>query len=156
MLDRPECKNYWVLDEETRSSNYNEEYYNGFIVYNSAGICDQKTPVTYGSRSQGKSPNWRGEGWYRFQRPAGTKLAQSPPGYYFCGTDWTGWSNSTLPNLTYESFDITVCFGGSVDNGNAKDCDETIKGKVTNCGSFLVYYLSDTPACPYRYCANIW
>ena len=94
--------------------------------------------------------DWMDAGWYRFQPPAGTRLAQATPGADHCGAYRAGWSNSALPANNNESADIDICF--DTDYGSANDCAITNQGKVTNCGTFFVYYLENTPACTARYC----
>ena len=132
----PQCTRYKIIDEEDRRSTIK-----GDISY-----CDS-------SKSSGDiSPNWKGAGWYRFQHPAGNKLAQSPPGSWHCGTVRAGWSNSTLPDNPGDSVDIKICFVSDFFGKN--DCYRSNRGKVTNCGSYYVYYLENTPHCNERYCGN--
>ncbi len=134
----PQCSRYNVLGEDNRRSTYS-----GYKYY----YCDS-------SDDSDISPNWKGAGWYRFQHPAGNKLAQSPPAKYNCGTYSTGWSNSTLPDKPGDSVDIKICFDYSIDNGNADDCWRSNEGKVTNCGSYYVYYLENKFSLCFRYCGN--
>ena len=130
----PQCTRYKIIDEEDRRSTIK-----GDISY-----CDS-------SKSSGDiSPNWKGAGWYRFQHPAGNKLAQSLPGYNHCGTSGGGWSDSTLPDKPGDSGDIKICFYGFLSGV----CSYSNEGKVTNCGSYYVYYLENTPRCNSRYCAT--
>ena len=130
---RTECNIYNKLAEEDREANYASVNY----------YCDRS------DRIYNVSQDWKGAGWYRFQHPAGILLAQSPPGANHCGTVATGWSNSTLPDKPGDSVDIKICFQWS---GN--DCYESNEGKVTNCGSYFIYYLDNVPACDNRYCGS--
>ncbi len=135
---RPECTAYEILDETTRSSTNSDREFN----------CDSLNP------SSGKiSPAWKGEGWYRFQDPAGVKLANKPPGRYHCGTNASGWSNSTLPDKPGDSVAIKICFDFSENNGEGLECWSPRDSKVTNCGSHFVYYLVNLP-CSFRYCGG--
>ena len=142
-MGRPECDTYVTLDEADRRIGTYKKFSSA-----SEGYCD--STVTKGATT---SPRWKGAGWYRFQHPAGAKLAQSPPGFDYCGTSVTGWSNSTLPDKPGDSVDIKICFDDSKDNGNA-DCYRSNEGKVTNCGSYFVYYLESAPFCRLRYCGS--
>ena len=132
---RPECQDFNILSVNDRSRFAGME----------KSYCDY-----YGAGSA--SPDWKGPGWYRFTSPAGNKLAQSPTGYGKCGAHWTGWSNATLPANAGDSVNIKICFDADV--GNAIDCYESNQGKVTNCGSFFVYYLVNVPRCNLRYCGS--
>ena len=129
-----ECINYSILDENARS------------VRTAKGekFCDK---INYYNRG-----DWRGTGWYRFKHPAGTRLAQSAPGQDHCGAYRAGWSNSALPDRNGESADIKICF--DMDYGSANDCAVSNQGKVTNCGTYFVYYLENTPTCTARYCGS--
>ena len=81
--------------------------------------------------------------------PAGTRIPESSPGRYHCGTSATGWLSGTHPTSTAESVDVKFCF-----ESNGDYCDYSTNGKITNCGGFFVYYLENTPDCPLRYCAT--
>ena len=96
-----------------------------------------------------KSPDWAGPAWYRFTMPAGTRIPESSPGQYHCGTHATGWLSGVHPTSPGASRNVKFCFAYG---GN--DCNGSTQGKVTNCGSFFVYYLENTPGCRYRYCAT--
>ena len=134
---RPECVSYNILGEEDRRAS-NKKFLKIHENY-----CDDSSGRSY------TSLDWKGPGWYRFQHPAGKILSQSFQGRSNCGTAANGWSNSTLPDTLGESVDIKICFDSSND-----DCYWSNKGKVTNCGSYFVYYLDKTPGCSFRYCGS--
>ena len=136
---RHQCTIYKNLSEEDRRP-YLRTYSQG-----KPPNCDSKTSKTRNVIS----PNWKGAGWYRFQHPAGNKLAQSPPGSGNSGTSFSVWSNSPLPDNPGDSVHIKICFVFY-----AYDCYRSNRGKVTNCGSYYVYYLENTPHCNERYCGN--
>ena len=95
-----------------------------------------------------KSHRWVGEGWYRFQEPAGTIMPEKPPVVGYCGTAAPGWLNGTHPNSLGDSIEAKFCF-------NFKEvCITQTIGKVTNCGNFFVYFLPEAPGCYNRYCAS--
>ena len=81
--------------------------------------------------------------------PAGTRIPESSPGEYHCGTSATGWLSGVHPITPGAPIDAKFCFalGGN-------DCMRSTQGKVTNCGSYFVYYLENTPYCNIRYCAT--
>ena len=95
------------------------------------------------------SPGWKGPAWYRFSMPAGTRIPESSPGKYHCGTYVTGWLSGVHPTSPGASSNVKYCFTGS-----SNDCRWSTQGKVTNCGSYFVYYLENTPTCDLRYCAT--
>ena len=95
------------------------------------------------------SPGWKGPAWYRFSMPAGTRIPESSPGKYHCGTYVTGWLSGVHPTSPGASSNVKYCFTGS-----SNDCYWSTQGKVTNCGSYFVYYLENTPTCDLRYCAT--
>ena len=84
----------------------------------------------------------------------GTRLAQFPPGSSRCGGWSAGWSNSRVPGKAGESVDIDICFDS--DSGNVNDCRISTRGKMTNCGTYFVYYLDNVPSCRANYCASFW
>ena len=121
-LGKPECSSYTILNNITRSVSRSRTY-----------RCD----------------NWMAPAWYRFVMPAGTRIPESSPGSYHCGTNAPGWLSGSHPTSTAETVDVKFCFDWS---GN--DCRWSTKGKITNCSGFFVYYLEKTPACSLRYCAS--
>ena len=106
--------------------------------------------ANYGSNIL-KSPGWVGPAWYRFIMPAGTRIPESSPDIWHCGTWHTGWLSGVHPTTPGASNNnAKFCF----DKGDSKDCYWSTQGKVTNCGSYFVYYLENTPYCRLRYCAT--
>jgi len=95
------------------------------------------------------SPGWKGEGWYRFVKPAGIKIPEKSPASNKCGTLKTGWLNGKHPVITGESKKVQYCFHWSYD-----ECRWSFNGRVTNCGGYYVYYLPATNFCTFRYCAT--
>ena len=121
-----------MLNDASRSvSNEKAKYY-----------CDK-------SDRSNVSPGWVGSAWYRFTMPAGTRIPESSPGQYHCGTSLTGWLSGVHPTTPGASVNVKYCFATS-----NNDCYWSNQGKVTNCGSYFVYYLENTPACRARYCAT--
>ena len=94
------------------------------------------------------SPSWVGSAWYRFLEPAGLKMAESPPGMKACNTEAAGWISEPHPESAGESKDVKFCFHWE------RECQDSITGKVTNCGTYYVYFLKETPSCANRYCAG--
>ena len=139
---RPECSSYTILDDSTRSVNFESSLVNG------KHRCD----VTAADSDSDVSPGWRGPAWYRFTMPAGTRIPESSPGInpgYHCGTVAPGWLSGKHPTSTAESVEVKYCF-----DYNGESCAESTEGKITNCGGFFVYYLENTPECALRYCAT--
>ena len=142
-LERPECTSYTVLSDETRSVNHGDGTKEDSLVQGK-WFCDHT-----GSYSMTlNSPGWVGPAWYRFTMPAGTRIPESSPGRYHCGAYHTGWLSGVHPTTPGASTNAKFCFAGS---GN--DCWTSTQGNVTNCGSYFVYYLENTPHCQLRYCA---
>ena len=82
LLGKPECTNYNVLSEGTRSVNTKFNYLKERIWY-----CDSmdEASLTQGDRAHNKrSPGWIGSAWYRFTGPGGTKIPEKAPGMYSC------------------------------------------------------------------------
>ena len=140
-LPAPECSDlvYRVLNDQTRSVKY----------YGNKHKCDYTNPPLQYTKLYGTqvSPDWQTPGWYRFEEPAGTILPLSPQRQGSCGTAQTGWTNATLPAIQYERKDIPVCF-----HWRNNVCFTRTQAKVTNCGSYFVYYFVNTPGCNIRYC----
>jgi len=133
LAGRPECAAYKIFDDETRFINYD-----GKKTY-----CDNTGYLK-------QSPDWYGEGWYKFA--AGKILPSKPPGKGKCGTVKPGWLfMSGVPSRAGDTAVIDVCFDEVT---FVKDfCSLKYQGRVTNCGDYLVYFLPQAPRCNYRYCA---
>ena len=132
-LERPECTSYTVLNDASRSVSYGRGKY----------YCDKQD-------SSYLSPDWAGPAWYRFTMPAGTHIPESSPGQYHCGTQATGWLSGVHPTSPGASNNnAKFCF-----HWGSNDCAKSTQGKVTNCGSYFVYYLENATGCADRYCAT--
>ena len=96
-----------------------------------------------------RSPNWKGPGWYKFDNPAGTQIATSPPRVNTCGANLPGYMTTRFPTEIGQTFSARFCFSWK---GNT--CAYLTFGKVTKCGEGdFVYQLPNVPACYARYCA---
>ena len=128
-----QCKKYIKLNEASRNINYG-----------SGGNCDAKGRSTKinGSTKQ----------WYRFFKPAGTRIPDHPPSLNGnkCGTHATGWLQGGHPRKAGEVVSRRVCFSYA----GWKCYGRSVQVKVAHCGSFFVYQLPSIPYCSYRYCAT--
>ena len=141
-LERPECTSYTVLSDETRSVSHGSTVQGKYY-------CDHTVHSNLNYRNDvSKSPGWVGPAWYRFTMPAGTRIPESSPGSGHCCTGSSGWLSGVHPTSPGASSNVKFCF----DNGY--DCNWSTQGKVTNCGSYFVYYLENVPLCVLRYCAT--
>ena len=126
-----ECNNYQILSDGTRSVQS--------TLNNENVLCDRSLST----------------GWYRFMGEAGTQLPEQPVGNiygkpYSCHTHAVSWLTTPHPRFGEGSVSRTVCFSWNGDN-----CHYTsVSILVINCDGYFVYYLSGTPSCYYRYCAN--
>ena len=116
-----------------------------------ADLCDVETTWT-------KSPDWHGPGWYRMMEPAGTVIPENPVDVNQCGTYSPGWLNGTHPEAVGEPVRRKVCFNyeGHYEEHVVKNnpiCYRNAMIQIINCGDFYLYNLSDTVACPLRYCS---
>ncbi|CAF1181130.1 unnamed protein product [Rotaria magnacalcarata] len=91
-------------------------------------------------------------GWYRFTGSAGTQLVTSPISTGYCGTNYPGWFNGTLPTTVggLSSGFLCINYVGTVCYF-PYSLDSII---VTNCSGFYVFYLRATPYCYSRYCTT--
>ena len=133
------------MNENTRNKNYKQ---------GSSGLfCDRRNHYGW------KLGQWKGNRWYRFQAPAGTRLLEKPPKFSStnegtCGTHVTGWVNGHHPTNPGDLVVRKICFknGGSHKYNCGYKGQRTVK--IRHCGSYFVYYLTDTPSCYLRYCAE--
>ena len=88
-------------------------------------------------------------GWYRFKSLAGENMPLAPPLAYQCGTKAPGWVQGPLPIANHETVTRRVCFHSDEDY-----CKYNTYVNITNCGSYNVYQLANTPACKLRYCGD--
>jgi len=132
-------------------SNYNElsSYTRNYLtpdgpLCNGASCCDE-------ANFSHVTADWKGDGWYRVVGQAGSKIIDSPIGYGYCGTDYTGWLSGGHPTSGEGEVTRTVYF----DNGGNDKTRET-EVKVINCNdAFFVYYLVDVPGgCYLAYCTE--
>ena len=132
------------MNSQTRNKNYKQ---------GSSGLrCDRSGWA--GGRYQGQ---WKGSRWYRFQAPAGTRLLEKPPKFSStsegtCGTHYTGWVNGHHPTNPGDLVVRKICFKTSGSQNCGYKGQRTVK--IRHCGSYFVYYLTDTPSCYLRYCAE--
>ena len=139
-----------MLNDSTRSESNGDGTVEGSKVQGThyCDHTDQSELNRYNNTL--KTPGWEGPAWYRFTMPAGTRIPESSPGQYHCGTAVTGWLSGVHPSSPGASNNTAkFCFAW---NGN--DCPWSTQGKVTNCGSYFVYYLENGPYCRARYCAT--
>ena len=128
------------LSSGTRSIQYHRP---GYLA------CDGYHRTDHASSSWISDPQWGGFGWYRFMKPAGTMMPTSPPPLNRCLTQMPGWLRNGHPSKKGQRNESALfCF-----NSIHSTCRRHAYGKVTNCGSFFVYYLSNAPVCHARYCA---
>ena len=136
----PQCYQYNVLDEESRSVHLHSDLDSNFYY------CDRLEPgdVT--------SPRWQGQGYYRIMEPAGTVLSSSDPGINHCGTYGSGWIRGDTDDIQVgEERTVEACFTGHGDS-----CFRRKMISVTRCpGDYFVYQLSEVPTCFSRYCAAL-
>ena len=138
-----------MLNDGSRGINHGDGTYEGSQVQGKH-YCDNKKESDKFSNIL-NSPEWVGPAWYRFTMPAGTRIPESSPGKLHCGSWATGWLSGVHPTSPGASNNnAKYCF----DNGDGNDCHWSTQGKVTNCGSYFVYYLENTPYCRLRYCAT--
>ena len=98
------------------------------------------------------SPDWQGgKNWYKMMPPAGVIIPEVSLRYHQCGTKFPGWLNNAHPAEGGQQIEGEVCFSWDVDDGD--NCHWSQNILVTNCGSYFVYFLPQTPACHLRYCA---
>ena len=135
------------MSDETRSVVYGDGTSKGSSVQGKL-YCDKHNLVGYSSNVL-RSPGWVGPAWYRFTMPAGTHIPESSPGLNHCGTYATGWLSGVHPTTPGAKSNVKYCFTSS-----SNDCYYSTQGKVTNCGSYFVYYLENAKGCADRYCAT--
>jgi hypothetical protein len=140
--DLCEPGSYYILDSFTRNVDMiaPDEVLNDVC---GSDICCDKT------RHYPTPPDWRGEAWYRFSGPAGTRMPDSTPGENHCGTVAAGWLAGGHPALGEGQVTRTVYF----DLSNDPEYWETTVS-VINCGEFYIYRLPDTPTCALGYCGH--
>ena len=127
-----QCKKYIKLNEASRN-----------IKYGKGSNCDAK----------GRSTKINGSArqWYRFFKPAGTRIPDRPPSLNGnkCGTHATGWLQGGHPESVGQVVSRRICFSNA-----GEKCWSKSYCQVANCGSFFVYQLPSAPSCSFRYCAT--
>ena len=116
-------------------------------MYSTLNTDDRAASFTTGSRPS--CDKGLPEGWYRFLRPAGNRMASACVPTKRCGTAVTGWLSSPHPKMTEGIVSGTVCF-----HWKSNCCKVTQEIQVRNCGRFFVYKLTKTKQCPMRFCAE--
>ena len=114
-------------------------------------------PVNYGSPKcdmtghSNTSPQWRGEGWYRFTGAAGTKMATKSEvtrdGACVTGASGHLDTNTHPDLLSGQSQDQKVCF-----YYHGTQCWRSTTVTIQECEGFYIYKLPNTPLCYNRYC----
>ena len=124
---------------------------------NAAAECSAYTELTDEWRNVGygydfpRCDNILRAGWYRPAGLMGTRLLDTAPGDFNCGTHAPGWIDGH-PALIGETTTQTVCYDWS---GPSSDCTWSHSITVTNCGDFYVYNLIPTPwGCSGVYCGE--
>jgi hypothetical protein len=120
---------YATLNDATRNRSYPP----------GAVTCDQA----------GWGALWGGPQWYRMDGATGTRMPESPPPTYACGTHAPGWLNGTHPGVAEGVVNRTVCFHWS-----GSTCAWSTTVQVVNCDSFYLYNLPNAPVCSLRYCGE--
>ena len=130
-----QCKKYIKLNEASRN-----------IKYGKGSNCD--------ARGRSTKINGSTKQWYRFFKPAGTRIPDSPPSILGnkCGTHATGWLLGGHPQKVGQVVSRRVFWSylGKISWGRRT----SVQVKVAHCGSFFVYQLPSAPGCSYRYCAT--
>jgi hypothetical protein len=97
------------------------------------------------------SPSWKGEGWYKFAYPAGTKMSTTPTPVNSCSTTRGGYMVESHPTQVGQTKNVKFCFNWSTVNHS---CYWPKFGEVKKCGEGdFVYKLPNTGSCSARYCA---
>ena len=123
---------YNILNDATRNENY--------------GTVDLTDDPGY---SNNLSPDWKGPGWYRFQSPAGDKMADTYVAKYHCGTRVAYWINGEHPTNVGETVTRTVCGSWST------NCQGSTSIQIKKCGSYFLYDLPNVPKSYGRYCGRL-
>jgi len=99
-------------------------------------------------RGRGDCDSGLAAGWYRLEGDA--NVPSSSPGYNSCQTAATGWNNFALPTALHETTQGQGCFHYS--SSTCQWSTGSAKNRVTNCGSYNVFFLNPSPTCTLRYC----
>ena len=124
-----------ILNDSTRNVNHNGEPY----------YCDQDV-------SDDISPDWQGgNNWYRMMPPAGVVIPETKQYILHCGNIFPAWIRGSHPTDEGEQVELELCFSNH-DGGQGNVCAWHHNILVTNCGSYYVYYLSQTVYSTSRHC----
>jgi hypothetical protein len=124
-MSNPQCYDYTTINDPTRNVNEGR-----------GNAADQ----SYFSS---------GPQWVRFEGEGGTQIPTSQVAMYRCGTNAAGWYSGAMPSVPSTTENGTVCFAWS-----GGSCQYTHDIRVTNCGSYYVYYLSAPTSGGMRYCTE--
>lgn len=142
LIRSPECVSYSILDDSTRRATNS-------ILRPGKKYADHRKPCW---KSWKTASDWKGEGWYRISGAAGNKITETDPGDKHCGTNDSGYIDSSSgdghPTTAGMTVDAKVCYH---EKRNA--CSESNWIKITFCGEFYVYYLREG-GCDNRYCTE--
>jgi cysteine-rich repeat protein len=142
----PQCSQpYTELSEADRSKTFNDGDGN-------VEICDSTTGVIASCPGGGCSTDWAGAGWYRFTGAAGTKMPESPPTEFSCGTDSPGWLDDPHPAPEDGVQLADVCFMSV--GVPTPICELHILIEVVNCDGFYLYHLFPLTDKCRRYCGS--
>jgi len=133
-----QCREYKWLNESTRHFSHQVSSHHQAV----GKFCDA-LQKTY------RSPNWNGDGWYRFGSPKGRMANKNEVNsMYRCGTTVSGYleDTSSLPDTVGETSQ------GRVKNYYSGSFDRTIK--ITKCPMYFVFKLPEVQnQCHFRYCS---
>jgi len=142
VLSNSACINYKTLDSADRNVATLED--DSVCSGGNSGCCDQTGSGTI-------SPDWKGNGWYRFMGDAGTKMPDSPVGERRCGSDITSWIAGGHPSFKDFQKEVTRTIHFEWEG---KVSWKSLEAKVMHCGDFYVYNLKDISKCNSVYCGQ--
>ena len=138
-----QCEEYMLLDDPDRGVNNEDCDFKSLWNINYFDYCYVDRIDSHRSSSYpgftGPSADWQGPGYYRIMSSAGSRLPESRPKKYQCGTVYRGWLSGEHPQDIYAEKEMSVCFG------NCDDDVEHVNITVTNCDGFFVYLLPEYP-----------
>jgi len=144
-----QCREYNWLNESTR--HFSQGMPN-------PKFCDSTTynfDNTYPPHKQIKSPDWKGEGWYRFGSPEGRIAnSQEVKSYHKCGGFVSGFlkDSASLPHKIGETKVGTVTHNYHPPNIIGMNAYvKTIE--ITKCLMHFVFKLKEPPSCSFIYCS---
>ena len=127
-----------TLSSSVRSINYRHSH----------KYCDGYHLLPIASHPQDfTSSYWSGSGWYCFVGHAGTRMPTCRTPIQRCITQATAWMTSSHPRSKGQTKNVAICF-----SSKTSSCWFATRGKVTNCGSFYIYYFPCVPYCHSRCC----